>query len=105
MNPIDNPTPEELMSASIDGDALLIRIPLDLLVFAQKQREDPIIIQDEKKMAEYLVQKILQFGGDSETGSSAFEVLLDECFVDALESAEDWLLGWWENEAEDEEEE
>ena len=90
-NPYDS-----LMKATIEGDDLVIRLPLELLIWSQKQREESITVIDKQKMARYLTEHILEFGGDPEIGSTAFEDLIDAFFVDALESAEDWLKGWWE---------
>jgi hypothetical protein len=96
-----NAIPDDaLMKATIEGDDLVIRLPLDLLIWSQKQREESITVIDKQKMAEYLAN-ILEFGGDQEIGSTAFEDLIDACFMHALESAEDWLQGWWELEEED----
>ena len=96
----NEPKKDELMSAIIEGDSLVIRLPLDLLIWTQRQREDSIIVTDKQKMAQYLAEYILEFGGDSEIGSTAFEDLIDACFLDALENAENWLVGWWELEEE-----
>lgn len=85
-----------LMKATIEGDDLVIRLPLDLLIWLQTQREESITVIDKQKMAEYLAKHILEFGGDQEIGSTAFEDLIDACFLHALENAEDWLRGWWE---------
>ena len=85
----------ELMSAEIENDALVIRIPLDLIIFAQQNREDPITITDKAAMAEYVKENVLEFGAN-EMGYTSFEVLLDNHILDALESGENWLHGWWE---------
>jgi hypothetical protein len=96
----DYDKPDELISASIDGDDLVIRLPLDLLIWTQKQREDSMTVVDKAAMAKWLEENILEFGGNGDTGSTAFEDLVDECFIEALESAEYWIVGWWENEDE-----
>jgi len=88
--------PEELMSAAIEGNDLIIRLPLDLLIWSQRQREESLHVIDKADMARWLVENILEYGGDSEIGSTAIEDFLDAAFMDALESAEPWLQGWWE---------
>ena len=88
----------ELMSVAIEGDDIVIHLPIDLLVWSQAQREESITVIDKQKMAEHIVKHILEFGGDTEIGSTAFEDLIDNYFMNALESAEDWLKGWWEDE-------
>ena len=88
----------ELMSVAIEGDDIVIHLPIDLLVWSQAQREESITVIDKQKMAEHIVKHILEFGGDAEIGSTAFEDLIDNYFMNALESAEDWLKGWWEDE-------
>lgn len=88
----------KLMSVAIEGDDIVIHLPMDLLVWSQAQREESITVIDKQKMAEHIVKHILEFGGDTEIGSTAFEDLIDNYFMNALESAEDWLKGWWEDE-------
>lgn len=88
--------PEELMSAAIEGDDLVIRLPLELMIWAQRQREESLIVVDKTAMGKWLVENILEYGGDSEIGSTGIEEFLDAAFMEALESAEPWLQGWWE---------
>lgn len=95
MNETAEITNDSQMKATIEGEDLVIRLPLDLLIWSQKQREESITVIDKQKMAEYLTKYILEFGGDPEIGSTAFEDLIDAFFMHALESAEDWLQGWW----------
>lgn len=102
MGETDEIQDDSQMKAAIEGDDLVIRIPLDLLIWAQKQREDSITVIDKQGMAKYLTEHILEFGGNQDLGSTAFEDLIDACFIDALESAEDWLKGWWEEDDEGE---
>jgi hypothetical protein len=89
---------DDLMKAKLEGDRVIIELPLSLLVFAQEHREDSIIVTDEKKMGRYVAENILDFGGDTEIGATEFELLIDKLFTDALENGEDWLNGWWEDE-------
>lgn len=84
------------MTAKVEGDELVIRLPLELLIFAQAQREESLTITDKKAMGDYLETYILEFGGDADLGATEFEQLVDKCFMDALESGELWLVGWWE---------
>jgi len=91
------------MTANVEGEELVIRLPLDLLIFAQQKREDSLFVVDKKAMSDYLEKRILDFGGDAEIGSTAFEDLIDSCFMEALENAETWLMGWWEVDDNDDE--
>ena len=100
---LTNDEPKDKFTVTLDGNDLIIRLPLDLLVWSQKIREESMTITNKPKMAQYLIKYILEFGGDPEIGSTAFEDFIDSCFLDALENAEDWLQGWWELEDEDEE--
>lgn len=101
MSEINTIPDDTQMTAIVEGDELVIRLPLDLLIWSQEQREESITVIDKQKMAEYLAEYILEFGGDPEIGSTAFEDLIDAFFMHALESAEDWLQGWWELEDEE----
>lgn len=42
-------------------------------------------------MREYAAKNILEYGGDSETGLTAFHMLVDGLFDDAYENGEEWL--------------
>lgn len=86
------------LTTRIENGSLLIDIPLDLLVFTQEHREIPIYIIDKEEMEKALLNDILYWGGDSETGSTAFTDFLDNYFMDALENGELFLEGWWERE-------
>ena len=90
------------MTAKVEGDDLVIRLPLELLVFPQYHRETSILVTDKNAMGKYLQKYILEFGYD-ELGASEFERLIDSCFMDALENGETWLNGWWEIEDEGDE--
>jgi len=85
------------ITVTAEDDNIVIRLPIELMVFTQENREDPIYIQDKAKMVKYFTEMLLHFqhGGDTRDGSN-FENLIDDFFSDALESAEDWLWGWWE---------
>lgn len=79
------------MSAAIDGNDLVIRLPLSLLIWSQFQREESIVVYDKVEMGKWLAQNILEYGGDAEIGSTAIEQFLDSAFMDAIESGELWL--------------
>ena len=95
MNRIDN---NRLMTASIENDDLVIRIPIDLLIFAQERREDSIFVTNKSEMCKDLVELILNYGGNDDVGSTAFEDFLDDFFIWALEAGKPYLEGWWERE-------
>jgi hypothetical protein len=74
-----------------DGE-ILIHIPVDTLFYAMNHRQYyPLIIHDKQKMIDYVVEWLIEWGGDAEVGSTAFEDFLDRMFSDAYESGEDWL--------------
>jgi hypothetical protein len=54
----------ELMNTKVSGKNIIIKIPIDLLVFAQKNREDSYIINDKEAMAEYISDNILDYSHD-----------------------------------------
>ena len=76
----------------VKGGEILIHIPIDTLCFAQNHRQyNPLKVYSKKKMVEYVLEWLIEFGGNSETGSTEFEDFLDKMFDDALESGEEWL--------------
>ena len=85
------------MTASIEDDNLIIRVPLDLLIWSQEQRDNPIYIVDKAEMYTDLQNRILDYGGNDDLGSTAFEDFLDNFFYDSLENGELYLKGWWEH--------
>jgi hypothetical protein len=85
---------ENFMSTYYDENYIVIKIPIDLLVFAEKNREDSYNVTDKLEMAKYIAENIIEFShtvGQQEIGSSDFTDLLDRMFTDAYESAETWL--------------
>jgi hypothetical protein len=92
---------DELMSIESDDKNIFIRIPIDLLVFAQENRDNPFKILDTNKMVEYFKRYFLDFvERSSGDGGSDFEILLDAFFEHSYEMAEDWLEednSWMEN--------
>jgi hypothetical protein len=92
---------DDLMVAKLEGDRVIIELPLSLLRWSQEHRDDSIIILDDQKMGEYVRDQILETGYDAENGSTAFTNMIDNLFTDALESGETWLNGWWEAEEEE----
>lgn len=85
------------MTTRVENGKIIIEIPVDLLSFAEKNRPDSqYIVNDKNAMAEYVADNILDFGGDSETGITEFEMLLDKLFDEAYENAENWIEadGW-----------
>lgn len=82
----------ELMTAKIENGKVVIEIPVDFLVVTQEHRGDsPYKILDQKAMGEYVAKNILEYGGDSETGLTAFHMLIDGLFDEAYENGEEWL--------------
>lgn len=93
----------KLMSVELDDTDILIRLPVDLLIFAQENRpETSYIISDKNEMIEYFKEHFLNFvhGRTADDGSTDFEILLDSFFDEAIESGELWLDtddGWMED--------
>ena len=83
------------ITATQEGDNIVIRLPIDLLVWSQEHRETGgLIIRNKKAMASYLKNRLLSSRHDSETNSSAFERIIDDCFDEAYEDGEKWLREW-----------
>lgn len=83
---------EELMTARIENGKVIIEIPIDFLVVTQENRDDiPYKILDKKAMGDFVAENILEYGGDYETGLTAFHILVDGLFDEAFENGEDWL--------------
>ena len=71
---------------------IVVHIPVDTLFYAMNHRQYyPLKIHSKKKMVDYIVEWLIEWGGDQEVGSTAFEDFLDKMFDDALESGEEWL--------------
>jgi len=76
----------------VTGGEILIHIPIETLFYAMNHRQDcPLRIYDKKRMVEYVTEWLSEWGGNQDTGSTAFEDFLDGMFTDALESGEEWL--------------
>jgi hypothetical protein len=81
----------ELMAAKISKGKVVIEIPIDLLKHTQEWREDSIKIRNKKEMSDWVVENILEWGGNQDLGSTAFEDFIDAMFIEALENGEEWL--------------
>lgn len=86
------------IASYVENDSVFIKIPLDLLKFAQETHPShPCKIYDENKMGEWFSKNILEYGEDENIGSKFYE-LIDEMFEDAMEygQEEEWLesLDW-----------
>lgn len=83
------------INAKLLKDSVVIVLPLDTLTHSQKLRpHGGYNITDKKKMAEYIIKKIIWHTrdvGDEETGASVFTNLLDDMFDYAYEYGETWL--------------
>ena len=81
---------DNLINITSDSENINIQIPIDLLVFAQENRDPSLIIYNFQEMAEYFKEYFLDFGRDESKGSD-FEDLLDDFFYDAVENGETWV--------------
>lgn len=85
------------ITTSLEGDNVVIRLPIDLLVWSQEHRESGgLIIKNKKAMASYLKNRLLQSRYDSEAGTCALDRMIDDCFDEAYEDGEKWLREWSE---------
>ena len=76
----------------LEDKNIIINIPIDLLFYAENNREyDPLIVENKEKMAEWVTKNILEWGGNQNTGCTEFQVFLDRMFIEALEDGQDWL--------------
>jgi len=75
----------------IDSEEICIKIPIDLLIFAQENNpNNPCKIKDKTQMAKHFQEYFLSFGEDEVKGSN-FEETLDKFFEDATEYGADWV--------------
>jgi len=82
----------ENIGTKVIEDNIVITIPAETLFYAMNHREFiPLKIHNKKEMVDYVVEMLTEWGGDGETGSTAFEDFLDAMFTDALENGEEWL--------------
>lgn len=76
-----------------DGN-IVITIPADLLIFAQKNRPD-IEVKIKKKdmdvMGNYIAKHFVDFDEDQEDGTTRLQQMLDDMFEIAYEDGEEWL--------------
>ena len=91
------PSDDVQMSVKATSKDIIIRIPISLLRWAQENREDELKIKNKKDMADWVVDNILDWGGNADLGSTAFEDFLDAMFIDALEGGEEWLDADWDD--------
>jgi len=81
----------EIMSARVEGDKVIIELPIDFLTITQKYRSDlSYEVNDEISMANYVAENILTYD-EEEDGTTAFHKLVDGLFDEAYESGENWL--------------
>ncbi len=81
---------DNLININSDSENINIQIPIDLLVFAQENRDPSLTITDIQEMIEYFKEYFLDFGRDESKGSD-FEDVLDDFFYDATENGETWI--------------
>lgn len=80
------------MSVSQSDSDIIVTIPKDLMIFAQKMRPDfPLEITGRDAMSAWICRYLLHFGGDTEEGVTEFERFLDKMFIEAYENAETWI--------------
>ena len=86
----------DIITVEDNNEEIVIRHPKGLLMFSQSHREDPILVTDRDKMTNDFIESFL--GYDNRVGGDGkFYELLDEWFLSRLESGEDYLKGWWED--------
>jgi hypothetical protein len=86
---------DKVMTTRISNGSILIDIPIELLKWTQEQREDRLKIHNKKNMSEWVRDNILDWGGNDDIGSTAFEDFIDAMFIEALEWGEEWLDADW----------
>jgi hypothetical protein len=84
---------DEEICAKIEGNKIIIEIPIDTLVFAQEHRPDlNFKILDKNEMANYVADYIFDFDdGVTSEGETLFTKLMDGLILDAYSFGEDWL--------------
>lgn len=88
---------EQSMSAGIENGDLIIRIPVNLLVFAAENNPEylEVKITDQYTYAKEVAKRILEFNEDPDTGTTQFQQLLDDIQGDLVEDANDVLKVKW----------
>jgi hypothetical protein len=83
---------EDRITITDDTENIYIKIPIELLVFAQENRPDfPCEITNVEAMVTYFKDRFLEFGADENRGSD-LEEIIDEFFYDASEYGEEWIV-------------
>lgn len=81
----------EIMSARVEGNKVIIELPIDFISITQEYRPDsPYKTTDKTAMAKYVAENIFTYD-EEEDGTTAFHRLVDGLFDNAYENAEDWL--------------
>ena len=80
----------------VKDNNIIIELPIDLLKFSQENRDDKLKINNKEQMVNYIVNNILEWGGNADIGSTAFDDFIDAMFIDALEFGEYWLDADWD---------
>jgi hypothetical protein len=79
------------MKAERKDENVILTLPVELLVFAQKFRTDiGFKISDSKAAGEYIAKHIIEYD-EEEDGTTMLHRLLDGLFEEAYESGEEWL--------------
>ena len=86
--------PTTKFTVSRNKKEIIVHLPIDLLVFCQKHRDEQVVISDEKAMADYLIKRLIDYDEDSESAESSFTKWIDGIYTHAYENAETWLNGW-----------
>lgn len=84
---------DEIWSIESDDKNIIIKLPIDFLVFTQKNRpETPYVITNKEKMVEYFKKMFFEFyRGTRNEGETEFTSVIDSFFDEAIESGEPWL--------------
>lgn len=98
---------KDLMRADYKDGNVVVTIPMSLVQFAQAGRGDfPLIIFKDRldEAGKWIAENILEFGGDSETGLSRFQQMLDDLCDEAVEDGQDFIAMEDDCEADEEDE-
>jgi len=72
-----------------DGTDLVIKVPIDLLVWASENNpEFPIIVKNKKEFAQKVLFELQHNLGSNETGFTGFQILLDAAVRSVAENGE-----------------
>lgn len=84
---------EDIANATIENNNVVIRIPIDTLIFAQERNPGfhEVKIVDKPKFANEVTKRFIEFDEDQDTGLSRFYQMLDDITEEIAEEGNDCI--------------